>query len=112
VLTWVSLYLSSRAGPAASARIYYEAYHGSKEAMERTRRWIGGVKLGFSIFPRDIEVPPALWGRTLGPVVFERVHGEGGHFAAWEKPEALVGDLREMFGRDGGANGVLEELRR
>ncbi|KAK4125742.1 alpha/beta-hydrolase [Parathielavia appendiculata] len=112
VLTWVSLYAFSRAGPAASARIYYEAYHGSKAAQERTRRWIGGVKLGFSIFPRDIEVPPALWGRTLGPVVFERVHEDGGHFAAWEKPEALVGDLREMFGKDGKAKGVLEELRR
>ncbi|EAQ85536.1 hypothetical protein CHGG_09550 [Chaetomium globosum CBS 148.51] len=106
VLTWVSCYLFSRAGPAASVRIYYEGYHGSRPVGERTRRWIGGVKLGFSIFPRDLDVPPALWGRTLGPVVFEKLHTEGGHFAAWEKPEALVGDLREMFGRNGGAGDV------
>jgi hypothetical protein len=110
VLTWVSCYLFSRAGPAASVRIYYEAYHRSRPAAERVRRWIGGVRLGFSIFPRDIDVPPALWGRTLGPVVFQRVHKEGGHFAAWEKPEALVGDLREMFARNGGAKGVWEAV--
>ncbi|KAH6843475.1 Alpha/Beta hydrolase protein [Chaetomium sp. MPI-CAGE-AT-0009] len=106
VLTWVSCYVFSRAGPAASVRIYYEAYHGSRAIMERAREWIGGVRLGFSIFPRDAVVPPALWGRTLGPVVFERVHSAGGHFAAWEKPEALVEDLREMFGKDGGAKAV------
>jgi hypothetical protein len=38
------------------------------------------------------------------------VHKEGGHFAAWEKPEALVGDLREMFARNGGAKGVWEAV--
>ncbi|KAK4041613.1 Alpha/Beta hydrolase protein [Parachaetomium inaequale] len=107
VLTWASCHAFSRAGAAASVRIYYEAYHGSRAEHERTRRWIGGVRLGFSIFPGDIEVPPALWGRTMGPVVFERVHREGGHFAAWERPEALVGDLRDMFGRDGGARAKI-----
>ncbi|KAL2193381.1 Alpha/Beta hydrolase protein [Corynascus similis CBS 632.67] len=106
VLTWVSLYLFSRAGAAASARIYYEAYHSCRELQERSRRWIGGVPLGFSIFPLDIEVPPATWGRTLGPVVFERVHDRGGHFAAWERPEALVADLREMFRKLRGTKGM------
>ena len=33
----------------------------------------------------------------LGEIVFERWHKSGGHFAAWERPEVLVGDLREMF---------------
>jgi hypothetical protein len=31
----------------------------------------------------------------------------GGHFAAHEKPNLLVGDLRKMFGKDGGAFGVV-----
>ena len=52
-------------------------------------------------------MPPSSWGRTLGPVVFERRHGDGGHFAAHERPGALVGDLNEMFGRGGGAFGVV-----
>ena len=52
-------------------------------------------------------MPPGSWGRTLGPVVFERRHADGGHFAAHERPEALVGDLNGMFGRGGGAYGVV-----
>ncbi|TCD68986.1 hypothetical protein EIP91_009208 [Steccherinum ochraceum] len=38
-----------------------------------------------------------LWMRTTGNVVYESEHPAGGHFAAYEQPEALVGDLREMF---------------
>lgn len=65
------------------------------------------MKLGVSYFPKDLCVPPRAWGRTLGPVVFERVHGDGGHFAAHERPEGLAEDLRRMFGRGGGAFGVV-----
>jgi hypothetical protein len=32
----------------------------------------------------------------LGPVAFEKRHTEGGHFAAYEKPELLVADVREL----------------
>lgn len=46
--------------------------------------------------------------RTLGPVVFEKYHDTGGHFAAWEKPETLIQDLRDMFGPGGGAHGVVD----
>jgi hypothetical protein len=41
---------------------------------------------------------PKLWNATLGPVVFHAEHDRGGHFAAFEVPEVLVGDLRKMFG--------------
>jgi len=64
------------------------------------------VKLGLSYFPKDLIVLPPCYGRTLGPVVFEKVHSEGGHFAAYEKPELLVTDLRTMFGRSGGAEDI------
>ena len=39
--------------------------------------------------------------------MFESEHESGGHFAAHEKPEALVGDLRKMFGKGGPAYGVV-----
>ena len=42
-----------------------------------------------------------------GPVVFENVHEKGGHFAAHEQPELLVADIRKMFGKGGGAFGVV-----
>lgn len=33
-----------------------------------------------------------MWNRRLGDVVFEKEREQGGHFAAWEQPQALVGD--------------------
>jgi len=42
--------------------------------------------------------------------VQEIYHDKGGHFAAWEQPEALVGDLRKMFGKGGPAHGVVRKM--
>ena len=44
----------------------------------------------------------------LGKLVFAGEHDKGGHFPAFEQPEALVGDLRVMFGKGGGAFGVVQ----
>lgn len=40
-------------------------------------------------------------------MVFEAEHDKGGHFAAHEQPELLVGDLRKMFGKGGPVYGVV-----
>ncbi|OTA60458.1 alpha/beta-hydrolase [Hypoxylon sp. EC38] len=103
VLTWVSIYQFSEAGADASLRIYYETFHktGGGEEMTQLLEWNGKVPLGLSYFPRDLVVLPSSWGRTLGPVVFEKRHEEGGHFASFEKPEALVRDIRDMFVKGG-----------
>ena len=45
--------------------------------------------------------------RAEATLVFESEHASGGHFAAYEKPEALVDDLRRMFGKGGPAAGVV-----
>ncbi|KAL2417796.1 Juvenile hormone epoxide hydrolase 1 [Exophiala dermatitidis] len=76
----------------------------------RTTSYIGGngVKLGLSHSPKELRVLPNNWTRVLGDVVFERTHDSGGHFFAYEKPEHLVADVRDMFGRNGGASGVVE----
>ena len=116
ILTWVCIYQFSAAGPAASARIYYEAQNTYPYDREDKRQmeYNGKVKLGLSYFPRDLLVYPKTYGRTLGDVVFEKFHSEGGHFAAWEKPELLAGDLKSMFGKGGGAEDVarvwIEEM--
>ena len=39
--------------------------------------------------------------------MFEASHDHGGHFAAHEVPEVLVGDLRKMFGIGGPAFGIV-----
>lgn len=42
--------------------------------------------------------------------VFERQHKSGGHFAATEKPEELVSDLRQMFGKGGARTGLSPDI--
>ena len=103
ILTWVSIYWYSTAGPAASLRIYYESIHSPNGGIsrDRTQEWISTVKLGLLHAPRELTVVPLTWGRTLGPVVFESEKTKGGHFAAWEMPEEVVADLRSMFGKGG-----------
>ncbi|KAK1961556.1 epoxide hydrolase [Colletotrichum sublineola] len=108
ILTWISIYQFSRAGPEASARIYYEVNH--PQWPKELTGWVPRVKLGVSIFPMDLSVPPMSHAKTLGPVVFAVTHGDGGHFAAHERPEVLVKDLREMFSKGGGAHDVAEKL--
>ncbi|KAH9035724.1 alpha/beta-hydrolase [Lactarius pseudohatsudake] len=103
VLTWVSVYWFSRAGPAASVRIYYElAFAGQVVSFPKTT-----VPVGLSYFPQDLVQFPRVWLRAQANIVFESEHEVGGHFAAYEQPEALVGDLRKMFGKSGPAAGVV-----
>ncbi|KAJ3485846.1 hypothetical protein NLI96_g4677 [Meripilus lineatus] len=103
VLQWISLYWFSRAGPAASLRIYYEV--GAAAGFFK-HPW-SSVPLGLSYFPKELLVVPKTWARTIGKVVFEAEHDSGGHFAAHEKPSELVGDLKKMFGKDGPAFGIV-----
>lgn len=106
ILTWVSIYQFSTAGPAASLRIYYEATHIGREKMRNATEYIPKVPLGVSFYPKDLFALPTSWGSCLGPIVFETTHQEGGHFAAHECPEVFAEDLRKMFGSGGGAEQV------
>ncbi|KAJ7912108.1 Alpha/Beta hydrolase protein [Mycena leptocephala] len=106
VLTWLSIYYFSRAGPAASLRIYYEvaAENALLPSVHDVRP---GIPLGFSFFPAEVVNLPRSWLRRTGNVVFESEQTMGGHFAAHEVPELLVDDLRKMFGRGGPAYDVV-----
>ncbi|KAJ6451640.1 Alpha/Beta hydrolase protein [Mycena sanguinolenta] len=105
VLTWVSVFWFSRAGPAASLRIYFEATSSISEVFHSDS--MPTIPLGVSLFPKDIMIFPKSWPQTMGNIVFEHEHDGGGHFAAYEKPNELVDDLRKMFGRGGPAFGVV-----
>lgn len=55
VLEWVSIYWFSRAGPAASVRIYYEMAGGNGSNDQILRGTGGGsVPVGLSYFPREV----------------------------------------------------------
>ena len=103
ILTWISIYWFSTAGPTASLRIYYEATHVAPGGVhrDRTSQWIPKVKLGLLHSPKELSVIPHIWARTLGPTVFESEKTKGGHFAAWEIPDEVIGDLQKMFGKGG-----------
>ena len=105
ILTWISIYYFSTAGPAASQRIYYEEAHSANPSFVAGANYIE-VPLGIANFPKELTARPRLWNLTLGPVVHESEWEYGGHFAAYERPEAIVSDLRAMMGRGGGAEGV------
>ncbi|KAJ4248822.1 hypothetical protein NW762_012660 [Fusarium torreyae] len=97
ILTWVSIYYFSTAGPDASSNIYYLFEHSDPPAFAAAGAFVD-VPTGISRFNNDFVLLPKLWNKTLGPIVYQEEHARGGHFAAWEQPDAIVGDLRAMFG--------------
>lgn len=105
ILTWVSIYYFSRAGPSASLNIYYESEHRSpqKPLFAEMQSYTPNVPLGISRFPKDLILLPKLWHHTMGQVAYQSEHDHGGHFPAWECPDTLVENLRAMFGKGGGA---------
>ena len=52
---------------------------------------------GFSVFPREIITAPRHWVEAEYNVQQWSVHDRGGHFAAMEEPDLLVGDIRDFF---------------
>ncbi|KZV65707.1 alpha/beta-hydrolase [Peniophora sp. CONT] len=105
VLTWISMYWFSRAGPASSLRIYFE--YRVEQEKQGGKRSVVNVPTGISSFPKDVIHPPKTWTRSMGDIVLDAEHDKGGHFAAYEVPELLVGDLQRMFGKGGPAFGVV-----
>ena len=58
VLTWVSIYWFSRAGPAASVRIYKEMTSTFAHSAVKNVQWTS-IPLGFSKFPKELTRVPA-----------------------------------------------------
>ena len=52
---------------------------------------------GYAYFAWDVLPAPRAWVATTGNLVWHRQHAEGGHFAALEKPEALLADVEAFI---------------
>lgn len=65
ILTWVSLYYFSIAGPEACIYHYYEALHGKVISLPAVQGYID-VPLGIADFPIEIYSAPKAWWKTLG----------------------------------------------
>ncbi|MFS8047540.1 epoxide hydrolase family protein [Rhizobium sp. BR 314] len=56
------------------------------------------IPVAVSAFPDEIYTAPESWSRKAFPnLIFYKRHEKGGHFAAWEQPQALVEDIRDSF---------------
>jgi microsomal epoxide hydrolase len=53
--------------------------------------------MGYSWFPKELAPIPRSWAATTGNLVFYREHDKGGHFAALEQSETLLGDVEEFL---------------
>jgi pimeloyl-ACP methyl ester carboxylesterase len=73
----------------SAARIYYETMH-SGEWPYRTE-----VPTGVAVFADDLAI--RRYAEETNNIVRWTEFDTGGHFAALETPELLVGDVREFF---------------
>lgn len=94
LLTNVTLYwLTGTAG--SSARLYLEA--------ARANAWgppaPSAAPTGVAVFPREIAPPVRRFAERLNNIVHWSEFDRGGHFAAMEEPDLLVGDIRAFFRR-------------
>ncbi|KAF7196640.1 putative epoxide hydrolase [Pseudocercospora fuligena] len=91
----------------AASYIYYEALHDPVEITVPIVQGYIDVPLGIADFPVELCNSPQSWRHTMGPIVFQKLYEKGGHFAGWERPGDLADGLCEMFGKGGGAYGVV-----
>jgi pimeloyl-ACP methyl ester carboxylesterase len=81
-------------GTAHSAgRLYYEIEHGGRAAPNAFVE----VPVGVAAFPKEVMRFPRSWAELRYNIVRWTDMPRGGHFAALEQPELLVGDVRSFF---------------
>ncbi len=81
-------WFSGTAGSAA--RLYYEMAHNPPQ-----ERYVKVPTAG-AIFPQEVVKLPRAWAERHYNIVQWNVFERGGHFPAWEQPQALLEDLREF----------------
>jgi microsomal epoxide hydrolase len=95
LLTNVTLYwVTATAG--SSARLYFEAGHtGEWGAPPEPSR----VPTGVMAFPHEIALPIRRFAERTNNIVQWTEFDRGGHFAAMEEPDLVLGDARTFFRR-------------
>lgn len=58
VLTWISIYWFSRAGPAASVRICYEVVNADPGVLSNPKPQPTSIPMGHSYFPKELIILP------------------------------------------------------
>ena len=90
ILDNVMFYWLTGAG-ASSARLYWESF--ARDLISDVN-----VPAGMSVFPKEILKASRRWAETrFKDLRYFNVLDKGGHFAAFEKPEVFVQELRSCF---------------
>jgi pimeloyl-ACP methyl ester carboxylesterase len=88
MIYWITQTINS------STRLYYEERHhpwrlGREEKIT--------VPTGVASFPAELARPPREWGERAYNIQRWTQMPSGGHFAAMEKPQLLVDEIRAFF---------------
>jgi hypothetical protein len=95
LLTNVMLYWLTRTA-GSSARIYYERAHADhdNEVLEPST-----TPTAVAVFPHENVLPLQRVAGQTDNIVQSSEFDRGGHFAAMEEPDLLIGDVRAFFRR-------------
>ena len=94
LLTTVMIYWVTQTF-GTSARYYYEAAHHPWTAVH-DHQPVVQAPVGVSILPAETITAPRRWAQRYFNLKQVRHHPSGGHYAAWEEPQAIISDLREF----------------
>src|SRR3954451_21530947 len=91
ILDNITLYWLTHTGVSAS-RLYWEYKGGFFNAKGVA------IPVAVSVFPGEQYQAPRSWAERAYPgVVYSHAVEQGGHFAAWEKPQLFAEELRAAF---------------
>ena len=95
LITWTLLHYFP--GPTTAVNMYHENSVMELKSTGLPARNYVKPPTGVSVFPEEITMVPRVWAETKANVIFWAEHDKGGHFAAWERPEELVGDITKFY---------------
>ena len=79
-----------------SARYYYEAAHNPWKPVHG-RLPVIEAPTGISVLPAEFASALRRWVQRYYNLKQKQHHASGGHYGAWEEPEAIVTDVRDFF---------------
>jgi pimeloyl-ACP methyl ester carboxylesterase len=92
MLTNISVYWLTRTA-GSSARLYFEAARSRASGPPAPST----APTGVAVFPEEIAAPVRRLAEQTNNIVHWSEFDRGGHFAAMEEPDLLIGDVREFF---------------
>ena len=95
LLTTVMIYWVTQSY-GTSARYYYEAAHNPWKPVHG-RMPVVEAPTGISVLPAEFASAPRRWVQRYYNLKQKRRHASGGHYGAWEEPEAIITDVRDFF---------------